>query len=329
MEMENLRRALGYVLLSTLLFSSMEIALKLAGASFSALQLNFLRFLIGGIILSPLAISYLHQHQLKVMAHLPLFLATGLICVVISMTLYQLSVIAAPAATVAVVFSINPVFALLFSFLILHESLSRTSVISVIVSVIGLIVIINPAHLSHPFGLILALLSAVTFGLYSILSRWGSQRYGYNGIVMTAGTFLAGAVELLIVIGLSYLPIATKLIHGAATASFVKIPIVQGLSLGHLPLLAYIGIGVTGLGFAFYFLAMEHSDVSTASLVFFIKPGLAPIMAMLILHEHIAATTVIGIIIILLGSVISFINEAFMERVSEMLPFHHHNVIPH
>ncbi|WP_461213360.1 DMT family transporter [Lacticaseibacillus sp. GG6-2] len=325
-----MRRALGYVLFSTLLFSSMEIALKLAGASFSALQLNFLRFLIGGIILSPLAITYLHQHHLNAFLHLPLFLATGLVCVVISMTLYQLSVIIAPAATVAVVFSINPVFALLFSFLILHESLSRTSVISVVVSVIGLLVIINPAHLSQPIGLLLALLSAVTFGLYSILSRWGSQRYNYNGIVMTAGTFLAGALELLVLIGLSYLPFVANLIHGAAATSFVKIPIIQGISLAHLPLLAYIGIGVTGLGFAFYFLAMEHSDVSTASLVFFIKPGLAPIMAMIILHEHIATTTVIGVVIILLGSVISFINEAFMERVSEMLPFHHHNnVIPH
>lgn len=331
LEMEKLRRALGYVLLSTLLFSSMEIALKLAGASFSALQLNFLRFLIGGVILTPLAFNYLRQHHLKALVHLPLFLATGLVCVVISMTLYQLSVIAAPAAIVAVVFSINPVFALLFSFLILHETLSRTSIISVVVSVIGLIVIINPAHLSHPAGLILALLSAITFGLYSILSRWGSQRYGYNGIVMTAGTFLAGALELLAVIGLSYLPIVGEKLHGAAATSFVKIPIVQGISWAHLPLLAYIGIGVTGLGFAFYFLAMEHSDVSTASLVFFIKPGLAPIMAMIILHEHIAVTTVIGVIIILIGSVISFINQAFMERVGEMMPFHrHHNdMLPH
>lgn len=326
--MNLVKKALGYVLFSTLLFSSMEIALKLAGASFSALQLNFLRFLIGGVMLTPLAISFMHQHRLPIFAHTPLFLATGAICVVISMTLYQLAVITAPAATVAVVFSINPVFALLFSFLILHESLSRSSIISVVISVIGLLVIIDPAHLSHPMGLLLALTSAITFGLYSIVSRFGSQRYGYNGIVMTAGTFLAGALELLVVIGLSHLPIAAQVL--GKQSPFANIPVTAGINLAHLPLLAYIGVGVTGLGFAFYFLAMEHSDVSTASLVFFIKPGLAPIMAMIILHEQIAVTTVIGVVIILLGSAVSFINEEFMEKVGAMLPFrNNHNILPH
>ncbi|MFD1484702.1 DMT family transporter [Lacticaseibacillus baoqingensis] len=328
-----MRRTLGYVLLSTLLFSSMEIALKLAGASFGALQLNFLRFLIGGVILVPFAMSYVRKNQLRLLPHLSLFLATGLVCVLISMTLYQLAVISAPASMVAVIFSINPVFALLFSFLILHERLSRTSIISVVVSVIGLLVIIDPAHLSNPAGLLLALTSAVTFGLYSILSRRGSQKYGYNGITMTAFTFIAGALELLVLIGLSYLPIAGHLFAHSPqlTAAFVRIPIIAGITWAHLPLLAYIGIGVTGLGFAFYFLAMERSDVSTASLVFFIKPGLAPIMATILLHENITVTTIIGVVIILIGSVISFINQEFMERVGAMLPFHshHNNMLPH
>jgi drug/metabolite transporter (DMT)-like permease len=311
----------------------MEIALKLAGASFGTLQLNFLRFLIGGVVLAPFALHAVHANKLRLLPHLPLFLATGLVCVLISMTLYQLAVIAAPAATVAVIFSINPVFALLFSFLILHEHLSRTSIISVVISVIGLLVIINPAHLSNPGGLLLALSSAVTFGLYSILSRRGSQKYGYNGITMTAFTFIAGALELLVLIGLSYLPFTARLFAGSPqlAASFVRVPIIAGISWTHLPLLAYIGIGVTGLGFAFYFLAMERSDVSTASLVFFIKPGLAPIMAAIILSEQITTTTIIGVVIILIGSVISFINQEFMERVGAMLPFHsHHNhMLPH
>ncbi|MDN5952132.1 MAG: DMT family transporter, partial [Loigolactobacillus coryniformis] len=83
-------------------------------------------------------------------------------------------------------------------------------------------------------------------------------------------------------------------------------------------LLAYICIGVTAGGFGFYFLAMETSDVSTASLVFFIKPALAPIMAMFMLHEKIITPTIIGIVVIVLGSVIMFLGNRFAEQDASM-----------
>jgi len=75
---------------------------------------------------------------------------------------------------------------------------------------------------------------------------------------------------------------------------------------------------VTGGGFAFYFLAMERSDVSTASLVFFIKPGLAPILAAILIHERILTNTVIGIVIILLGSVVTFMGNRVKSRESQL-----------
>ncbi|WP_227002027.1 EamA family transporter [Brochothrix thermosphacta] len=74
-------------------------------------------------------------------------------------------------------------------------------------------------------------------------------------------------------------------------------------------MLLYIGIFVTGGGFAFYFLAMEASSVSMAALVFFIKPGLAPLLALLILNEVITKNTIVGICIILAGSCLTFIGE--------------------
>lgn len=319
-----MKKALGFVVLSTLLFSSMEIVLKIAGANFSAVQLNLLRFSIGGIILLPLALKAMKEKGLHFFKQWRLFSLTGLMCVLISMTLFQLAVLAAPASSVAVLFSCNPVFALIFSYVILHEKLSRSSLLSVAISVIGLIIIIDPAHLSHPLGLVLAILSAVTFGLYSIISRYGSQKYGYNGIAMTSGTFLFGAVELLVAVLISHLPVVANFLkQNDFLVNFAEIPVFQGISWQTLPILAYIGIGVTGLGFAFYFLAMEHSDVSTASLVFFIKPGLAPIMAMIILGEHLTLATVVGIIVILLGSTVSFLGESLIEAAAKMNPWHH------
>lgn len=49
-----------YIAFSTLFFSTMEIAIKLVASDFNPIQLNFIRFLIGSIILAPLALSLIH-----------------------------------------------------------------------------------------------------------------------------------------------------------------------------------------------------------------------------------------------------------------------------
>jgi drug/metabolite transporter (DMT)-like permease len=72
---------------------------------------------------------------------------------------------------------------------------------------------------------------------------------------------------------------------------------------------------VTGLGYTFYFLAMEVSSAATASIVFFIKPALAPILALIILHEQITLTKGIGILMILIGSLISLLSGLKVNRV--------------
>ena len=52
-----------YVILGAFTFSTMEVALKLSGASFDPLQLTALRFLIGGLCLLPMAVSGLKKRD--------------------------------------------------------------------------------------------------------------------------------------------------------------------------------------------------------------------------------------------------------------------------
>lgn len=310
-----MKKAYLYIAISTLMFSSMEIALKMAGSAFNPIQLNLIRFFIGAVVLLPFALRALKQTGRKlVSADWRLFALTGLVCVIVSMSLYQLAITVDQASTVAVLFSCNPVFALLFSYLILRERMGRANLISVIISVIGLLIIVNPAHLTNGLGLLLAIGSAVTFGLYSIISRYGSIKRGLNGLTMTCFTFFAGAFELLILAWITKIPAIAAGLKSVGLSQFSAIPILVNVNMNYFWLLFFIGVCVTGGGFAFYFLAMEQTDVSTASLVFFIKPGLAPILAALILHEQILWTTIVGIVVILIGSVVTFVGNRFRER---------------
>ena len=79
-------------------------------------------------------------------------------------------------------------------------------------------------------------------------------------------------------------------------------PFISGYTLQNLPIVLFVYLGVTGLGFASYFTAMEKTSANTAALVFFFKPVLAPILAFFILHEAIPLNMILGILLILAGS---------------------------
>ncbi|MHA8137880.1 DMT family transporter [Lactobacillaceae bacterium Scapto_B20] len=315
-----MRRTIIYVLISTFMFSSMEIALKVAGGAFAPIQLNLIRFFIGGLVLLPIVLHRRkHQDNPLTKRDWLLFALTGFLCVIVSMTLYQLAIEYDQASTVAVLFSCNPVFSLIFAAIILREPIGRMNWISMLLSLAGLLVIVNPAKLTNSLGISLAIGSAVMFGLYSIVSRWSSVLSGFDGLTTTCYTFVAGSLELLALVLVSKIPAVSNVLqaHGW-TKAFANVPIFENVNLHYFWILFFISVCVTGGGFAFYFLAMDRGGVSIASLVFFIKPALAPVLALLILREDITMNTIIGILIILVSSVITFMGNRKKAAVSSM-----------
>lgn len=299
-----------YILLSTILFSSMETALKLVASVFNPIQLTFLRFLIGALILMPFALNIIKKRHLKLnKSDLKFFLIEGFICVVVSMSFFQMAVLNCKASIVAVLFSCNPIFVIPFAYFMLSEKIYKTTIISLVISIIGMIVIMNPANMtSSVLGILFTLASAITFALYGVVGKKKSSRYG--GIVSSSFCFLFGSLEMLVIILISKISFVANALTHAGLKTFADISIFQGIRLATLPNLIYIGVFITGLGYTFYFLAMEETSAATASLVFYIKPALAPILALIILHESIALNTIAGIVLIIASSCITFISNS-------------------
>lgn len=292
----------------------MEIALKLSSSSFNPIQLTFLRFAIGSVILLPLALRSLKKRACHLsLGDIGVFALSGFLCVDVSMVLYQLSVLNAPASVVAVLFSSNPLFVILLAFLFLREKIYHHTVISLIISIVGLLVILNPLQMPATVtGITLSLLSAATFALYSVFGRSKSAKYG--GLGLTCFSFIAGSVEMLLLILITKIAPVAAALRSANLTQFADVPIFSGLTLSCVPLLLFISVFVTGLGYTFYFLAMEFTDAATASLVFYIKPALAPMLALLILHEPLKSNMIIGIVLMVTGSFVSFIPSMIASR---------------
>lgn len=280
-----------YIILAAVIFSTMEITGKMISGQINPYQLTFIRFLIGGLVLLPFSIKEIKERKLQ-LNHKDFlyFLFTGILCVVVCMSFFQLAVLYTKASTVAIVFSTNPIFTVPFAYVILKEKVTKRTLISLLISVVGILFILNPFKVSSDFkGIILAVLSAITFSLYSVIGKLRMKKYG--GFISNCFTFLLGDAVLLI--GLL----------------IFRIPIISGINTSNIIELIYLGVVVTGFGYVFYFLAMKETSATTASMVFFIKPALAPLLALIILHESLPLNTIIGIIFILIGSYLSIMQK--------------------
>ncbi|MDD4047525.1 MAG: DMT family transporter [Clostridia bacterium] len=276
-----------YILITAIIFSTMEIAGKIISDSVSPYQITFIRFLIGSFVLLPFAIKELRKRKLSLHKEdFAFFFVTGFLCVVVSMSLFQSAVLYTKASTVAIVFSTNPVFTIPFACLLLKEKLTKKTLISLLVSFLGILFIMNPLHITGDFiGMIYAILSAITFSLYSVVSKKRIEKYG--GLILNCATFIFGDVLLLIMM------------------KFRDLPIIEGINASNISILLYLGIVITGIGFMCYFLAMEKTSASMASMAFFMKPALASIFAFIILGEIIPINAIVGIVFIVGGAFIA------------------------
>lgn len=314
-----MNRGYIFIFLATVFFSSMEVALKTVAHDFNPMQLNCTRFLVGGLLLIPFALRGLRQHGARVTAAAwKGFVWLGLVGLVVSMMFYQMSILYAPASVVSVLFSCNPVLVLAFAYLILRADIRPQHITALVMEVAAALIIIDPLHTTlDPVGITLVLLSAATFALYAVLGK--KQCAQYSGVAVTCFSCLAASAEMIVLMLISHIPAVADALQAAGLPMFAAMPFFSGYTTGNLLNVLYICVFVTAGGYACYFMGMEATSAMQGSLVFFFKPVLAPILAMLILGEEIPWNMWAGIGLMLVASVVSMIPT--WEMLLSVRPF--------
>lgn len=296
-----------WILFTALAFGTMEIALKISGDpataarvpsflrflasdhAFGAMQLTFLRFFFGGLFLLPLALRDLKRRGHRMTLSDWAFAAmVGAIGVVVSMTLFQLSVMRSNPTLAAVLISINPAFTMVFAHFVAGERFTRRKGIVLAVCLLGLVLVANPWKLASgntPAGILLGIGASVSFGLYTALSKRRIATIG--GPALNSFSFLLGSV----------LELAVLLALGE--------PVFKGIGSGSLGILLYVSLVVTGFGYFCFLRAVERAGATAASYAFFIKPVIAALLAFLILGDAITWNIALGIALIV-GGFVSF-----------------------
>lgn len=293
-----------YVFAAAFLFSSMEVAIKFTGGVFNPVQLNFIRFLVAGLLLYPISRRELGKLTYTLVKKDYLHFAfTGFLCIVVSMTFYTLSVSFLDAHVAGVLFCANTFFSMLLAHFFTEEKMNRPMLFAVCLAFVGFIVLINPLHFQGSLpGVVIVLISALSFSFYALVGKILYKDAPFKVATITSRSFLFGVAELFILILISRTAPVAGALKAAGLDVFASIPILQGIQADNLLILFYISVFVTGLGFASHLFAVETNPVAVSSLVFFVKPVLSPVMAALFLGDTIYKNEVFGILVIAVAS---------------------------
>lgn len=270
----------------------MEVSCKIGGSGLDPFQLTFLRFLIGGLVLLPFALVQLRQKQTKLTGKdLAMLTGVGFLGVAVSMSMFQFSTMMCNASTVSVLICVNPFFTMIFAHFLTSEKLNRYKFLILLVALTGIVFMLRPWNIQEgnsALGMGLMIGAAFFFGLYTVAGKVCQEKMGL--MAQTSISFIFGAILLMIFM----------LIIGR--------PVVSGIS-DNIPIILYTGIIVTGLGYYSYFKSIDLAGASTGAFAFFLKPAIAPVIAVIVLHETILWNTIAGIVMVLIASLLNILYQ--------------------
>ena len=277
-----------YVIITAVLFATLEPVSKLIAADISPLALTAVRFLIGGIIFLPISIGEIKKNGIKlnVTDHLKMA-GLGVLNVCVSMVVLQYAVkLSSSPALIAIIFSSNSIMTIYLSAFMLKERITAKKIMALILCVAGILVC-SWKSLSvegEAVSVLLAIVAAVAFSLYTVLNKKMLKRV--SGNVLMGGAFLYGSIILFIF----------NLIIGG---EFIT---TDSFSLKSMLIVLYAGVAITGIGYWSYFKALSKGSATMASLAFFVKPVLSPFVAAAINGVPLTAEIFIALILVLSGT---------------------------
>lgn len=277
----------GYLLLgiTIVIFSTLEVITSTLKGIINPMQLTFIRFFIGGMTLLPFAIAKKEKLERKDWLF---FLGLGALNIFISMGALQLSINLGKASTSAILISSNPIFVMLFSSIILKEKATWDKLLCMLLGIAGIFLIIFKGNTGGDTiaSLLLALLASLTFGLYTVLGKLKSE--GISSITMISISSILGSIL--------YVPVLL----------YYKLPLFY-IPSGTLLKIAYLGIFLSGIAYITYMEALKILTASKGSMVFFLKPVIASVLAVIFLGEVLSIKTIFGMLLVLIGILINFV----------------------
>ncbi len=271
---------------------------------FSPFEILFIRYFMA---FCTLWIIYPHKLVLQNKKHEIFFVLAGLTGVVIYQLMENTAIGYTNASNVSIIVSICPMFTAILSQLILKEkSITPRFLIGFIVAIFGVMMVcfngVIEFHL-NPLGDVLALISGISWGFYSILIS-KNNKLGINPIPATRRVFFWASVIMLPIL------LAGAFVPGLENSNFhVELSASLNASRFANPgcWLNLLFLGLLASSFCFIAWNKVCATLGTVkvSVGLYLIPVVTVIFAFFVLHETLSLMGIIGAVFTILGVAIS------------------------
>jgi drug/metabolite transporter (DMT)-like permease len=268
-------------LIAVILWGMSFVATKAALQEVSPVTLVTVRFAIGALLL--LAIV----RELPPRDAWPQLALMGLVGVFIHQMLQSYALRMTSAVHTGWLIGVIPLWSAVLSAVILRERFGTIKILGLIGGFAGVLLVITRGELSSSVlslpstrGDLLILVSTINWAVYSTLGHPTIRRLGPRRA--TSGAMLFGALMLM--------PFFI------ASAGWRELP--RLTSIGWTAVL-FLGIGCSGLGYLFWYGALEKVEVSRVAALLYLEPIVTFATAVALLHEQVSMVAVAGGVLVL------------------------------
>jgi len=276
------RRGLVYVGIAVLFFSTSPVLIRWAAATLTAYEITAGRMIVAAVAV--LGLALFKRHKLPPRQDWPKFIVIGLITA-LHFGFYIASLTYTSIAHSLAIIYTAPVFVAIFSLIFLKEKLTLRQWMGIGVAVAGVAVLAGfEPHFTRRMliGDLMALGSAIAFGLYSVAGR--SQRDRYPLFAYAGSVYAAAALWLI----------------PPAAASFSP----DGYTLAAVGSILFLGLFPLGLGHTLYNAALRRVSATYVNLIATQEVTGGILLGILLLGEYPTVNSVVGALITLGGIVL-------------------------
>ncbi len=279
------------VFIGVLGHASTEFFAVLSGIS--GPELSVWRFLLGstGLVILALLLPSSRDLLTPFKRHGWHLLGLSLLGVTIGYLMFHWSLDFASVPQVATVVTTIPIFVAISTLVINGQRISVSKYASGACAIIGIALLITDGYLAQLggsaeslIGIFLAMACAASVAAYSVLIRPLIAEYG--ALRITAISMFTGAIGLWLVVGLSF----------GIWVTPDRLATLQGKALSSLLIIAFWNTTITQFLWIGGLAAVP--DITRGSYLFFLKPVIAAILAVLILGQELTGTQMLAILVI-------------------------------
>lgn len=285
------RKTIGHfaALLTIIIWGTTFISTKILLMDFQPVEILFFRFVMGFLILLAA-----YPKRLKTAGYRQelTFALAGLCGICLYYLLENIALTYTLASNVGVIISVAPFFTAILAHLFMKsEGKLRVQFFAgFIVAMVGIVLIsFNGQELElNPMGDLLAIVAALVWAFYSILTRKISS-FGYPVILSTRRTFFYGILFMI----------------PALFFFDFQMELSRFTNLTYLFNILYLGLGASALCFVTWNFAVKELGAVKTSVYIYIVPVITVVTSALILHEQLTVLAGTGTVLTLIGLFLS------------------------